>query len=115
MSTFSIEIQPKALTHLEKQLAQHTGATLLLLELKPDGCSGYQFYLTPQQTLPANAEQVAPIICINKAQLAELSGLVIDVEAQGHFGFKLTYTLPHAHSYCGCGKSFKLDAQEGTK
>ena len=115
MSTCVIDIQPKALMHLEKQLSKHVDATLLLLELKPDGCSGYQFYLTPQPVLPADAEQVAPIVCIKQAQIAELSGLVIDVEAQGNFGFKLTYTLPRAHSYCGCGKSFKLDAQEGAE
>ena len=114
MSNCMIEIKPKAQMHLNKQLAKHEGATLLLLELKPDGCSGYQFYLTPQVVLPEHAEQVDPIVCVSKSQLSELSGLVIDVEAQGNFGFKLLYTLPHAHSYCGCGKSFKLESQERT-
>lgn len=109
-----IEIKPKAQLHLEKQLAKSAGATQLLLELKPDGCSGYQFFLTPHVAVPEDAEQVADILCVGRKQLPELAGLVIDVEAQGTFGFKLVYRLPKAHSYCGCGKSFKLELQERT-
>lgn len=111
MQSEAVLVSDEAKVHLEKSLRRHDGASCFLLDLKPDGCSGYQFKLTPASEIPENYITVSSILHVPKKLMVSIYGLKISLEPQGNFGYKIKYELPNATNYCGCGKSFQLDAQ----
>ena len=112
MSQESIAITIKAQKHLKKNLALCDGALAFLLLLKPDGCSGYQFDLKPINSEQKDAILIENLIYVSKKLYPSLEGLIIGLETQANFGYKLKFDLPQATDYCGCGKSFKVELAE---
>ena len=112
MSQELIAVTAKAQKHLKKNLALSDGALGFLLKLKPDGCSGYQFDLKPVTSQQQDSILIADLIYISKKLYPSLEGLIIGLETQANFGYKLKFDLPKATDYCGCGKSFKVELAE---
>jgi iron-sulfur cluster assembly protein len=116
-SKFGIEVSPKAVEAIKKQIQKRgTPETALRVGIKGGGCSGFsyviQFHDGPPHAKDRVYDYVAEdgtpvrVLCDPKS-LIYLSGAILDWEATLLAqGFK--WRNPHEKSNCGCGHSFTV-------
>lgn len=86
----------------------------LRLGVRGGGCSGYSYVLQIDSAQPTDRtwqQDGLPVACAADS-VALLSGAVLDYHSSlQESGFK--FENPNATGGCGCGSSFRVDAQQG--
>lgn len=112
----NISITPEAGRHIRNQL-QLTQAQYLRLAVKESGCNGYMYMLDFLES-PAPDDECLDFgdgvrVCVNRADLTMVAGTEVDMITEG-LNSALVFKNPNATSYCGCGESFAVSADENT-
>lgn len=114
-NTVNVKITPNAIKHIRNQL-QLTQAEFLRLGVKESGCNGYMYMLDYLESPHADdhcLEFDADVrVCVSHTDAAIVAGTEIDLITEG-LNSALVFKNPKATSYCGCGESFAVAANDG--
>jgi iron-sulfur cluster assembly protein len=113
----SIEVTPKAVEAIKKQIAKrNVPETSLRLGIKGGGCSGFGYVIEFHDGAPRSRDRVfdytaadgTPVrVVVDPKSLIYLNGTVLDWEMTlMNQGFK--FINPQEKSSCGCGHSFSV-------
>ncbi len=83
--------------------------------MQPDGCAGYGYQVTfPLELDAANIsfDINGLLIIVDLASQALLTGVNIDLQAEGLGQKQLVFNNPQVKSACGCGLSVQIDNKQ---
>ncbi len=108
----SIEVSPKAVEAIRKQLAKRgTPESSLRVGIRGGGCSGFSYVIEFHDGEPRTRDRVFQFddvrVVIDPKSLIYLNGSLLDWEQTlMRQGFK--FVNPHEKTSCGCGHSFTV-------
>lgn len=111
-----VRLTERAARHVQGWLSRN-GGNGLRLAVKPTGCSGYQYIVEAASeagTDDAAFDSHGVRVLIDAQSLPFLAGTELDYVRDGlKEGFR--FHNPNVRETCGCGESFSIGAQSGTR
>lgn len=104
-----ITLTETAARHIDQYRNRHQ-ALGLRLKVKPSGCSGFGYDISPALEIgddDVTFEQFGAVVVVDKKSLPFLDGIELDYVREG-LNQKLVFNNPNAKDLCGCGESFAI-------
>lgn len=114
-----ITLTDAAASHIAAILKRHKNSVGFRLSVKATGCSGYMYNPNvvdqeDEDDIRIDTDQGITVF-VDYQWLPILSGTVIDLVEEDLGQKKLIYKNPNVDDECGCGESFSLKSDDGTK